>query len=115
VETKTTNTSVARQIAPPVCPELMASKEGYLKVRLTYLTHDPKHIQNFLLRNGYGIKGPYSEDVCILMPANRVFDNLETYLAPWELLQRSGVVRAEDTFLDFKLLIEDDLTLAYVV
>jgi hypothetical protein len=106
---------LARQIAPPACPDIAASKEGFLKVRLTYLTHDPKHIQNFLLRNGYGIQGPYSEDICILMPANRVFENLETYLPAFELLQKSGVVRTEDTFLDFRILVEDDLTLAHVI
>ena len=115
METKTTNTSVARQIAPPACPDTVASKEGYLKIRLVYLTHDPKHIQNFLLKNGYGVKGPYIENVSVLLPATRVFDNLETYLPAFELLQKSGVVRPEDVFLDYAILVEDDITLAYVI
>lgn len=104
-----------RLIAPPATPILATSKEGYLKVRLSYLTSNPKHIRNFILWNGYGIKPPYNEDVCILMPATKCFNDFESYINAFELLQHSGVLHADDHLLEFSILVEDDLTLAYVI
>ena len=105
----------ARQIAPPAPPAVAASKEGCLKIRLAYLTSSPKHIRNLILKGAYSIEPPYNEDVCILMPAEKVFTDFETYLNAFELLQRSGVLNAGDILLEAKILVEDEYTLAYEV
>ncbi len=105
----------ARQIAPPAPPAVSAEKEGCLKVRLCYLTNDPKHIRNLILKGAYSIQGPYNEDICILVPAEKVFADFESYLNAFEHLQRSGVLNPEDILLEAKVLVEDEYTLAYEV
>jgi hypothetical protein len=102
-------------VAAPPAPPLESSKEGFLKVRLSYLTSHPKHIRNIVLRNGYGIKPPYSEDVCILFPAAKTFNDFETYLGTFESLKLSGVLHANDSLIGITILVEDDLTLAYII
>lgn len=110
-------TKTATPIIPnaALAPPLESSKEGFIKVRLSFLTSSPKHIRNLVLRNGYGIKGPYSEDVCILFPAARTFNDFETYQDTFESLQQCGVLHADDSFIDATILVEDDLTLAYLI
>ncbi len=107
--------SKARLIAPPATPILAASKEGYVKVRLAYLTQEPKHIRNLILGQAYGIKPPYNEDTCILVPAEKCFADFESYLNTFEFLQRVGILHPDDHLVDFALLVEDDLTLSYCV
>lgn len=103
--------NVATLLPPPV----EASKDGYVKVRLCYLTCAPKHIRNIALSAGYGIKPPYNEDVCILMPAEKVFNNFEVYLDTFEMLKRCGVIHSSDILIDAVILVEDDLTFSYVI
>jgi len=113
--TKIPTIAKARLIAPPATPILAASREGCLKIRLSYLTNNPKHIWNFILANGYGIKPPYNEDVCVLVPAEKCFNDFESYLNAFELLQHSGVLHSDDHLVETSFLVEDDLTLAYIV
>lgn len=96
-------------------PALATTREGHLKVRLSYLTANPKHIRNIMLRNGYGIQGPYNEDVCILLPADKVFNDFESYLDAFETLKLSGVLHYHDTLAASTILVEDELTQAYIL
>lgn len=105
-------TKIPQQVASPV---LVADKEGCLKVRLAYLTHKPKHVRNLLLKSAYCIKPPYNEDVCVLMPAAKCFDDFESYLNAFEFLQRANVVDSGDVLVETRVLVEDELTLAYVI
>jgi hypothetical protein len=111
----TTKTPTARRIAPPAPPAVAPLKDGCLKVRLSYLTSNPKHIRNLILNAVYSIKPPYNEDTCVLVPAEKCFNDFESYMGAFELLQQSGVLQADDTLVEATILIEDDLTLAYVV
>jgi hypothetical protein len=71
----------------------------------------PKHIRSLTLR-AIGLKPPFVEDVCVLLPAEQVLNRAEAYLGLLELLKESGVIQAED-LVGFAVLVEDELTLAY--
>jgi hypothetical protein len=102
------------QISPPDLPPTMPVKSGYVKVRLSYLTHKPKHVRSILLRQ-YGTQPPYIEDVCILMPRMKVFALLETFMPAFEELRAAGVIDKEASLQTFTILDEDVSTLAYIV
>jgi hypothetical protein len=94
--------------------QLASSVTGSVKVRLSYLTHEPKHIRSITLRDVCGIKPPYLEDVYVLLPREKVFSMLETFLSPFESLQQSGAISKTAQLQDYKILDEDNLTLAYI-
>ena len=108
------DTSEARPIAPVVKPALLASKRGHVKVRLSYLTSQPKHLRSILLYHTCGINPPYTEEVSILLPQSKVFTLLETYIPAFEYLQKAGVVSKTAELRGFDILDEDILTLAYL-
>jgi hypothetical protein len=89
------------------------AREGYAKIRLNFLTNEPKHIRSEMLRRICGSKPPFVEDVCVLMPLHRVFSILETFIPVFERLQETGVVSTTANLLGFKVLDEDITTLAY--
>lgn len=103
-----------RPIAPAVKPELTTSKSGYVKIRLLYLTSQPQHLRSLLLLHTCGIKPPYTEEVCILLPHTKVFTLLETFIPLFEYLQECEVISKTAELQDFKVLDEDDHTLAYI-
>ena len=103
-----------RPIAPALKPELAASKPGYVKVRLSYLTLQPQHLRSLLLLHTCGIQPPYTEEVYLLLPARRVFALLETFMPPFEYLQKCGILSKTAELQEFKILDEDVLTLAYI-
>ena len=103
-----------RPIAPIAKPELAASLLGYVKVRLSYLTAQPQHLRSLLLLHTCGIQPPYTEEMCILLPYAKVFTLLETFIPPFEHLQKCGVLSKAAELQDFKVLDEDSLTLAYI-
>jgi hypothetical protein len=95
-------------------PDVFSSKEGCTKIRLSFLTDEPKHIRSLMLQQIYGVKPPFVEDVCILMPRMEVFSILETFLPVFERLKETGVVSLNANLLGFKVLDEDTETLAYL-
>lgn len=107
-----TEKAKVQRIAPPAKPELLPHKEGCVKIRLTYLTPEPHHVRNSMLRV-QGIKPPYLEEVHILMPQKRVFALIETFMPAFESLQDVGVLSKDATLQSFKLAEEDIQTLAY--
>ena len=106
--------SEVRPISPAIKPELAAFKPGYVKVRLSYLTSEPKHLRSLLLYHTCGIQPPYTEEVSILLPRLKVFTLLETFIPPFEHLQKSRVVSKTAELQDFGVLEEDVLTLSYI-
>jgi hypothetical protein len=77
------------QISPSAKPELLPEKDGYVKIRLTYLTMEPKHIRSAMLRV-QGIQPPFMEEVCILMPQARVFPLIETFMPAFDYFAGIG-------------------------
>jgi hypothetical protein len=104
-----------QRIAPVDAPECVKVKVGYIKVRLSYLTFEPKHMRSHMLKTSCGAKPPYIEDVCILMPRMKVFPSLQTYRAPFEHLQAAGILPKSTTLITQTIIDEDDDTLAYVI
>ena len=101
-------------VAPPPKRELMASKDGFMKIRLTFLTDEPKHVRSTMLREQYGAKPPYTEDVCLLLSCGKTFSILETFIPAFEKLRESDVISSTAKLLKFKILDEDFNTLAYI-
>lgn len=108
-----TKSRIGHKIAPAQKPELLPYQGGYLKIRLTYLTMEPKHVRNAMLRI-QGIEPPYIEDVCILMPCAKAVDMIEAYMLAFQYLQDAGLVPPGTKLQSFKVLLEDDITLAYL-
>lgn len=91
-----------------------AIKEDHVKIQLSFLTDEPKHVRSMMLQRICGAKAPFIEDVCILMPCVRAFSILEAFLPTFQRLQETGVVPATANLLGFKVLDEDFSTLAYL-
>ena len=96
---------------PPL--EQATSLPGHVKVRLLYLTESPRHLRNALLAQ-HGAKGPFAEEVSILMPAMKIFPVLECFLPAFENLLRSGVVPLDSIFHGYEITEGDSLTIAYI-
>jgi len=95
-------------------PEVYPFKDEYAKIRLSFLTDDPKHIRSLMLQQIYSVKPPFVEDVCVLLPRMQVFSILEAFFPVFERLQEAGIVNSTANLLGFKVLDEDTLTLAYL-
>jgi len=106
--------SNAVPIAPTPVPEVAASKPGYMKVRLMYLTPEPQHLRSLQLAHAYNIRPPYNEEISILLPQMKVFTLLETFIPAFEILQKAGVISKNSKLRDFRILDEDNLTLSYI-
>lgn len=98
----------------PARPQLLPSKMGYVKIRLTFLTSEPKHIRSIMLRDQYKVEPPYLEDICVLLPLVDTFSILETFIPAFEKLREVGVVAKTSNLLKFKILDEDSHTLSYL-
>jgi hypothetical protein len=104
-----------QRIAPVEAPECLRVKVGYIKVRLSYLTFDPKHMRSQMLRNSCGARPPYAEDICVLIPRMKVFPTLSTYNPAFKRLQDCNLLTQTAKLTGFTIVDEDDSTLAYVV
>lgn len=93
--------------------KLTPVKYGYIKIRLIYLTDEPKHARSHQLGR-QGIKGPYVEDICILLPCVKVSDDFGSLLTPFEELKSNGYVSRTALLRDYQILDEDNTTLAYL-
>lgn len=101
----------------PVVPNVkpLASLPGHVKVRLTYLTDEPKHYRSYQLLIMYGLRGPFTEEVCALIPVKTLKSlELTEFLPVLAQLQRYNVVGRTVRLSKVAILDEDDSTLAYV-
>lgn len=102
---------------PPTAPSVspVADKRGYVKVRLTYLTPEPKHYRSYQLAIMYGLRGPFSEEIHVLMPQKEVTDLKPiSFLSAFSYLQKQGLISRKSRLTKVALLDEDVSTLAYV-
>jgi len=108
--------STALEICTPSVPKLetFAVKDGFMKVQLTFLTDEPKHVRSLMMQQVYNSKPPFVEDVCVLLPRMGVFSILEAFLPVFERLREAGVVSPTANLQGFKVLDEDTQTLAYL-
>lgn len=104
-----------QRIAPADAPECVKVKLGYIKVRLEYLTFEPKHMRSQMLKTSCGARPPYAEDICILLPRMKVFAEIDAYRVPFAQLQSSNVLSSSAKLTGYTFLDEDDDTLAYVI
>jgi hypothetical protein len=93
---------------------LAASLPGRVKVRLRYLTSQPRHLRSMLLAQ-YGAQPPYIEEACILLPHMQVFPVLECFLPAFEALKEDAAVPPDSRLQSFDILDRDILTLSYAV
>ena len=101
-------------VVPPPKRGLLPAKAGFVKIRLSFLTDDPKHVRSQMLRLSCNSKPPFVEDICVLMPRMRVFSILETFIPAFEKLQEEGTVSSTAKLLTFKVLDGDSSTLAFL-
>ncbi len=100
-------------VAPPR-PSPLPSKNGYMKIRLSFLTPEPKHIRSVMLRDQCKAEPPFVEDICVLLPCEKAFSILEAFIPAFENLRESGMVSRTADLLGFKILDGDYNTLAYL-
>jgi hypothetical protein len=107
---RTTGLPSVQPTATPV-----AERPGYMKVRLTYLTNEPKHYRSYQLAMMYGLAGPFTEEAYVLMPAYAITSmDLTMFRSAFAFLQRNFVVSRTARLVKVTLLDEDTSTLAYV-
>lgn len=102
---------------PPVTPSAMpvVDKPGHIKVRLTFLTLEPKHYRSHQLETQYGFQGPFTEEAYVLMPAALVTSmELITFRTAFAFLQNNFAISRGAKLVSATLLDEDTTTLAYV-
>lgn len=104
-----------QRIAPVDAPECTRFKSGYIKVRLEYLTFDPKHMRSQMLKTSCGARPPYAEDICVLLPRMKVFPGTDNFREPFARLQSSNVLSSSAKLTGYTFLDEDEDTLAYVI
>jgi len=95
-------------------PTTATSRVGFVKVRLSYLTSEPRHIQSYILRDMFGQAAPFLESVCVLLPWGKCFDILDVYVPAFLELTKSRILPASARLQGFEILEEDELTQAYL-
>lgn len=99
---------------PLSVPEMASTKDGYIKVRLDFLTQEPRHVHSSLLQSSYDLSGPFLENICVLIPQESCFDLLECFAPFVGELCKTGAVALSARLYAFEILEEDALTLSYV-
>jgi len=94
-----------------VCAQQL-SAEDLIKVRLTYHTETPT-TEAALFISRMGTKAPYVEDVHILIPREKAFSGLNTYLPAFEVLKAQKIVPESSLLVAYAFADEDDQILAY--
>jgi hypothetical protein len=103
-------------MSPTVCiPVQDTSRPDHVKVRLAYSTHETTTEAALMLADHLGLPGPYGEDVCILVHRTKVFSGLFTYAPFLQILKEAGFVPQDAKLQDYKIEMEDQTTLAYVM
>lgn len=88
---------------------------GFIKVELWFETMTPKHLSSTILRETFGLQGPFLESTCILLPPARVFDMVEAYLDVFETLKDRTLLPKDAKLTAYNILPEDSRTLAWVI
>lgn len=92
-----------------------ATLHDHVKVRLTYETHETTTEAALMLSDHLGLPGPYGEEVCILVHRSKVFSGLFTYKPFLKVLKDAGFVPQDARLTDYRIEMEDQTTLAYVM
>lgn len=95
-------------------PTTATAKAGFVKVRLSYLTGEPRHIQSYILRDMFGQAAPFLESICVLLPWNKCFDILDVYVPAFLELVKSRILPPSARLQGFEILEEDELTQAFL-
>lgn len=90
------------------------NKDGYVKVKLTYVSNHP-HTETALTLRKLAIQGPYIEEVRVLLPVEEAYSNLDAYLPALERLKQNRVVPSDSALTDYEFEENENSILAYVV
>ena len=88
---------------------------NHIRVRLTYSTLAPTTEASMVMQRQFGVHGPYTEEVFVLLPAATAYSILEAYLEPFELLKQTGAVPLEAVLRAFRVEPGESPVLAYVI
>lgn len=91
------------------------SRPDHVKIRLTYETLQATTEAALMLSDHLGLPGPYGEEVCILVHRTKVFSGLFTYRPFLNILKDAEFVPRDAKLVDYRIEMEDQTTLAYVV
>jgi hypothetical protein len=89
-------------------------KKDHVKVRLTYLSSIGSTGEVATLKQ-LQVSGPYTEDVCILVPASKAYSILEAYQVALNTLKTLKIVPGDASLSAFTFVPTDRSTLAYVI
>lgn len=98
----------------PCSYEETVQKPGYIKIRLWYATKEPWTLVSQELGEMIGA-AHYTEFVCVLKPAEKVFDLLWAYVDDFEALKDQGLIQPDARLESFEFLEEDSAHLAWVL
>lgn len=87
----------------------------HIKVKLLYRCEQPQSGASIMLKNQLKVKGPYLEEVCVLIPMKRAFTLLEAYIDFFEQLRDAELVPADAELHQYQFLPQGDKTLAYLL
>lgn len=87
---------------------------GHVKVRLFYMTWEPKHQRSHFLRTEASAAPPFLEDLSVLIPLEQAYNRLSAYQGVFLLLIHAGILAETDTLKKFEFREEDNHTLAYL-
>lgn len=90
-----------------VCP-------GKVKLELWYETLYATHVASRVIKASSAYEGPFIESICVFVEPNKAFDMVEAYWDLFEELRDDGLVPQDATLQGFDIIIEDQLTQAWV-
>lgn len=94
--------------------DLAPTASGRTKIQLRYLTGKPLHLRSLLLAQ-HGLKPPFIEEACVLLPHTEVYPFLECFLPALETLKVNQVVPDDSELQDYRILDLDRTTLSYII
>ena len=94
--------------------DLAIQKDKFVKIQLRYLTGKPLHLRSLLLAQ-HGLKPPFIEEACVLLPHTEVYPFLECFLPALETLKVNQVVPDDSELQDYRILDLDRTILSYII
>lgn len=93
--------------------EQQLNAEDHVKVKLVYVSASP-HTEAALTLERLSVRGPWSEELYVLMPRHKAFSDLDAYLDAFEYLRAHNAVPKDAKLTEYSFDEETDV-LAYVI
>ena len=89
--------------------------QGKIKMELWYETAYATHIASRVIKASSAYDGPYVESICVFVEPNKAYDMVEAYWDMFEELKDSRLVPGDAILQGFDVLMEDQLTQAWMI